>query len=160
MAVDPYWLVDDEYAMTGRKDYSTLIVENQLLTLVWSEDVFEGWKLASFTRTSPSDNWTTQWVEVIEGSESDTQLTFPEHNVSVELITNETRNDKLALTSELVRVNNPTVQLTQGGVLKGSFTLNQSNNTTINVDAVPTNTVTLSGTYTDQTTFSYTVYTT
>lgn len=32
-------------------------------------------------------------------------------------------------------VNNPTITLTQGGVTKGSFTLNQSSNDTINLDA-------------------------
>lgn len=38
-------------------------------------------------------------------------------------------------TSDIPTVNNPTITITQGGVTKGSFTLNQSSNQTIDVDA-------------------------
>ena len=37
--------------------------------------------------------------------------------------------------SDIPTVNNPTITITQGGVTKGSFTLNQSSNATIDVDA-------------------------
>lgn len=40
-----------------------------------------------------------------------------------------------ANTSDIPTVNNPTITITQGGVTKGSFTLNQSSNQTIDVDA-------------------------
>ena len=43
----------------------------------------------------------------------------------------------LATTSDIPTVNNPTITFTQGGVTKGSFTLNQYSNQTINVDDVP-----------------------
>lgn len=38
-------------------------------------------------------------------------------------------------TSDIPTVNNPTITITQGGVTKGSFSLNQSSNATIDVDA-------------------------
>lgn len=38
-------------------------------------------------------------------------------------------------TSDIPTVNNPTITITQGGVTKGSFTLNQASNQTIDVDA-------------------------
>lgn len=38
-------------------------------------------------------------------------------------------------TSDIPTVNNPTITITQGGVTKGSFSLNQSSNQTIDVDA-------------------------
>lgn len=38
-------------------------------------------------------------------------------------------------TSDIPTVNNPTITITQGGVTKGSFTLNQASNATIDVDA-------------------------
>lgn len=37
----------------------------------------------------------------------------------------------LALTSQIPTVNNPTITITQAGATKGTFTLNQSGNTTI-----------------------------
>lgn len=41
----------------------------------------------------------------------------------------------LALLSDVPTVNNPTITITQGGVTKGSFTLNQSSSDTIALDA-------------------------
>ena len=41
----------------------------------------------------------------------------------------------MALTSDIQTVNNPTITFTQGGVTKGSFTLNQSSGDTIALDA-------------------------
>lgn len=50
--------------------------------------------------------------------------------------TNPTYNgNNLALYSDLPTVNNPTITLTQGGVTKGSFTLNQASGDTIDFDA-------------------------
>lgn len=50
--------------------------------------------------------------------------------------TNPTYNgNNLALYSDLPTVNNPTITLTQGGVTKGSFTLNQASSDTIDFDA-------------------------
>lgn len=41
----------------------------------------------------------------------------------------------MALTSDIPTVNNPTITITQGGVTKGSFTLNQASGDTIALDA-------------------------
>ena len=44
-------------------------------------------------------------------------------------------NNDIATKKDLPTVNNNTITITQGGVTKGSFTLNQSSDTTIDVDA-------------------------
>ena len=45
------------------------------------------------------------------------------------------KSGEVAVTSEIPTVNNNTITITQGGVTKGSFTLNQNTNQTIEVDA-------------------------
>ena len=47
------------------------------------------------------------------------------------------KSGEVAVTSEIPTVNNNTITITQGGVTKGSFTLNQNTNQTIDVDDVP-----------------------
>lgn len=62
---------------------------------------------------------------------------YGELNVAVDTTT-------VALKTDIPTVNNPTITFTQGGVSKGSITLNQSSNQTIALDAgsTPTNMVT------------------
>lgn len=49
--------------------------------------------------------------------------------------TKQEADGKFALTSDIPTVNNPTITLTQGGETKGSFSLNQSTDQTIDLDA-------------------------
>ena len=72
----------------------------------------------------------------------------------------------LATTDDIPTVNNPTITFTQGGVSKGSITLNQSGNQTIALDAggggtytLNKTTETLTFTYSDNTTGTLTVVT-
>lgn len=46
------------------------------------------------------------------------------------------KSGTLALTSDIPTVNNPTITFTQGGVTKGSITLNQSSDQTIDLDGI------------------------
>lgn len=60
---------------------------------------------------------------------------------------------------DLPAVYDSQITIKQGSVTKGSFTLNQSGNATINLDAVPSNTRSLLITYDDGTTETIKVYT-
>ena len=60
---------------------------------------------------------------------------------------------------DLPAVYDSTVTVKQGDTVKGTFTLNQSGNATINLDAVPSNTRSLLITYDDGTTETIKVYT-
>ena len=60
---------------------------------------------------------------------------------------------------DLPSVYDSTITVKQGDVVKGTFTLNQSVNATITLDAPPTNTKSLLVTYDDGTTETIKVYT-
>ena len=60
---------------------------------------------------------------------------------------------------DLPAVYDSQITIKQGSVTKGSFTLNQSGNATINLDAPPTNTKSLLVTYDDGTQETIKVYT-
>ena len=64
------------------------------------------------------------------------QATNATANITVPTATSEITNDSGFITSAaLPTVNNPTITITQGGVTKGSFSLNQSTGDTIALDA-------------------------
>ena len=62
-------------------------------------------------------------------------------------------------TKDLPAVYDSQITVKQGDVVKGTFTLNQSSNATITLDAPPTNTKSLLVTYDDETTETIKVYT-
>ena len=62
-------------------------------------------------------------------------------------------------TKDLIPVYDSTITIKQGSVTKGTFTLNQSSNATLTLDAVPSNTRSLLVTYDDGTQETIKVYT-
>lgn len=136
------------YVMTGTKELSEYYLnETDKFQLSYDNNT---WSLKYIL------NGNTRWTLTSEGNLTDTDLTFnnivifnftwkqatTEVSDTVALVsqiptkTSDLTNDSgFVTTSQIPTVNNSTITLTQGGVTKGSFSLNQSSPQTIDLDA-------------------------
>lgn len=89
---------------------------------------------------SESDNNTTIYAIQLGEGENTTSNTmqvwnYPLLDKTTGLIPDARLSSNIARTSQIPTVNNATITITQGGVTKGTFTTNQSGNSTIALDA-------------------------